>query len=1000
LTDKAFNSRDYPLQRTPVAIIGMAGLFPQAKNLQEYWQNIIGKVDCITDVPPSHWNIDDYYDPDPKAPDKTYCKRGGFLPDVDFNPMEFGLPPNILEVTDASQTLSLLVAKQAMIDAGYGECSDVVRQGTGVILGVAGGQQLFGTLTARLQYPVWEKALRSSGVSEADTQKIIEKIKLAYIKWEENSFPGMLGNVIAGRIANRLDLGGINCVVDAACAASLSALRMSLSELTDYRSDMMITGGVDTDNSIFMYMCFSKTPAFSKQQKIKPFDGESDGMLIGEGIGMMVLKRLEDAERDGDRIYAVIKGIGASSDGKHKSIYAPRVSGQVNAFRRAYAEAGFPPSTVGLIEAHGTGTVAGDLAELTSLNEVFGENNSQSPPKKHIALGSVKSQIGHTKATAGAANLIKMALALHHKVLPPTINVSQPHAKIDDTPFYLNTETRPWLPTGNEPRRAGLNAFGFGGTNFHVVLEEHTREQHDPYRLHHHRHEILLFADNPVKLKTECETVLEKLQCTGKEEHYVHLVDACKSLVIPPHCARLGFVAESITEACTSLQMAIKLLLTQGAAPSWEHPQGIYYRQTGINPHTKSTKIVALFSGQGSQYLEMGKELTLNFPILRQAWAQMDSILSQSGKSPISDVVYPVPVFSKSEQDAQKAKLQSTDNAQPAIGVFSVGLYKILQQAGFKPDFVAGHSFGELTALWCAGVLSDQDYFLLAKARGQAMASPLSANVDTGTMLAVTGDMEKLPQLISHFPHIKIANWNSRQQVVLAGSKSEIMKAQELLTKDSYSCTLLNVSGAFHTSFVGYAQKPFAQAVKTVKFHQPKIPVFSNVTGNVYPENPELIGQTLAEHMLNPVLFKQEIENIYAAGGYCFVEFGPRQVVTNLVKNILGDRPHLVVALNPHGGSKSATPGKDSDRLLREAVVQLRVAGLVLKQLDPYQVGEKAPDINTKKSLTFKLNGNNYVSDKTKAAFEEALQNSQKIDLKIQAQQQPQGSSAGSNGNL
>jgi len=267
-------------------------------------------------------------------------------------------------------------------------------------------------------------------------------------------------------------------------------------------------------------------------------------------------------------------------------------------------------------------------------------------------------------------------------------------------------------------------------------------------------------------------------------------------------------------------------------------------------------------------------------------------------------------------------------------------------------------------------------------------------------MLAVTGDMEKLPQLISHLTHIKVANWNSRQQVVLAGSKSEISKAQELLTKDSYSCTLLNVSGAFHTSFVGYAQKPFAQAVKTVKFHQPKIPVFSNVTGNVYPENPELIGQTLAEHMLNPVLFKQEIENIYAAGGYCFVEFGPRQVVTNLVKNILGDRPHLAVALNPHGGSKSANPGKDSDRLLREAVVQLRVSGLLLKQLDPYQVGEKVPDINTKKSLTFKLNGNNYVSDKTKAAFEEALQNSQKIDLKIQAQQQPQGSSAGSNGNL
>jgi len=268
-------------------------MFPGAKNLREYWNNIVNKANCITEVPPSRWKVDEYYDPDPITPDKTYSKWGGFIPDVDFNPLEFGLPPNILEVTDVSQILSLVTARQAMCDAGYGQADGDLRERTGVILGVGGGQKLITPLTTRLQFPVWEKVLKSSGLSDEDTQNIIEKSKLAYIGWEENSFPGMLGNVIAGRIANRLDLGGINCVVDAACASSLSALQMALSELTSGRADMMITGGVDTDNSIFMYLCFSKIPAFSNQHLMRPFDTESDGMIVGEGIGMIYSLRLK-----------------------------------------------------------------------------------------------------------------------------------------------------------------------------------------------------------------------------------------------------------------------------------------------------------------------------------------------------------------------------------------------------------------------------------------------------------------------------------------------------------------------------------------------------------------------------------------------------------------------------------------------------------------------------------------------------------------------------------
>ena len=408
------------LSKTPIAIVGMSAMFADAKNLEEFWTNIIQAKDSITEVPADRWLISDYYDPDMTAPDKTYCKVGGFIPKIDFNPMEFGLPPNILEVTDASQLLALVAARDALEDAGYGRKSPrftkELKEKTGVVLGVGGGQKLITPLTGRLQYPIWERALRASGIAENDIPPIIDKMKKAYIGWNENSFPGMLGNVISGRITNRFDLGGINSVVDAACAASLSAIKMALSELVEGRCDMMLTGGVDTDNSPFMYMSFSKTPAFSKTQNITPFSDDADGMLIGEGLGMLVLKRLADAERDGDNIYAVIKGIGTSSDGRFKSVYAPRPSGQAMAMGRTYEDAGYAPETVGLIEAHGTGTGAGDPTEFTSMNMVFGKDN---PNRQHIALGSVKSQVGHTKAAAGAAGMVKAALALHHKVLPP-----------------------------------------------------------------------------------------------------------------------------------------------------------------------------------------------------------------------------------------------------------------------------------------------------------------------------------------------------------------------------------------------------------------------------------------------------------------------------------------------------------------------------------------------------------------------------------------------------
>ena len=980
------------IRETPIAIVGMSSLMPDAKTLDQYWSNIVENVNSIVDVPASRWNIDDYYDEDPSTPDKTYCKRGAFLPEIDFNPMEYGLPPNILEVTDAGQLLSLVVAKDVLEDAGITEDSTYDRDRIGCVLGIGGGQKLSASLTARLQYPVIERILRSSGVPENEIQVIIEKYKANYVPWEENSFPGLLGNVIAGRIANRFDLGGMNSVVDAACASSLSAIKLAVSELLEGHSDMMITGGACADNSVFMYMSFSKTPAFTTDEFIKPFDSESKGMMIGEGIGMLMLKRLPDAERDGDRIYATIRGIGSSSDGKFKSIYAPRPSGQAKALRRAYADAGYAPSTVGLVEAHGTGTAAGDVAEFEGLREVFSKDNSDT---QKIALGSVKSQIGHLKAAAGAAGIIKAALALHHKVIPATLSVVKPNPKmnVEESPFYISTETRPWVTSeSGAPRRASVSAFGFGGTNFHIAMEEHTATQDGAYRLNTVAQPSIIVAANRTQLLTACQDAAMALESGDPLTCFGEFQDATALREIPADQPRLGFVSASREEAIELLQKALDGMEKNAGKDAWDTSDGIYFRAESLE---HEGGIVALFGGQGSQYVGMGSGLACNFPSYLDSVNQMDRLYVENGQPRLSDHVFPIPVFDSKAKKANDAVLQQTQFAQPGIGTFSVGAFKVLSDAGFKPDFVAGHSFGELTALWAAGVYSEADYYRLAKARGEAMAAPDDPDFDAGTMAAIIGKVENLADDLKGFPDVRIANFNSKSQVVIAGSRDDIGKASAHLKDAGYKAIALPVSAAFHTPLVGHAQAPFAESIDSVKFSKPEIPVFSNSTGEAYKTTVKSIKATLKDHILNSVHFTDELENIHAAGGRIFVEFGPKKVIAPMVDNVLADKPHLAVSINPN-------PKKDSDVQLRQAVVQLAVAGVSLKHLDPYAAAKKVHNTEKKSPLKIGLTAANYLSDGFVKKRDELLNDGFKLstaDAKVVVQEKIiQAPSANGNG--
>ena len=500
------NNSPSSLVSRQAAIVGIGCFFPQAPNLRRYWRLLYHGVDAITEVPESHWSAADYYDADPDRPDHLSATRGGFLSPVAFDPSEFGIPPNSLEATDSSQILGLLAAKAALEDAGYGaEGKGFDRNRTSVILGLTGTQELVIPLGARLGHPLWRRSLEAAGVDPDTTQKVIEGIAQAYVPWQENSFPGLLGNVVAGRISNRLDLGGTNCVVDAACASSLGAVHMALLELQTGQCDMVLTGGVDTLNDVFMHMCFNETRILSPTGDVRPFSEKADGTLLGEGVGIVVLKRIADARRDGDRIYAVIKAMGTASDGRSQSIYAPSQQGQVKALKEAYRAADVPPDTVELVEAHGTGTRVGDHTEIQTLKEVFGGSARDGGVcEDRCALGAVKSMIGHTKAAAGTAGMIKAALALHHNTLPPTLKAVPPDPKldIDHSPFYLNTQARPWFSRNDHPRRCGVSAFGFGGSNFHLLLEE-APVRHTEVAWDESVEIVAISADSPQQLEDE-----------------------------------------------------------------------------------------------------------------------------------------------------------------------------------------------------------------------------------------------------------------------------------------------------------------------------------------------------------------------------------------------------------------------------------------------------------------------------------------------------------------
>ncbi|MGW2620016.1 SDR family oxidoreductase [Streptomyces sp. NPDC001500] len=898
-----------------IAVVGMACMFPQAPDLPAFWANVVGGVDAVGEVPAERW------DPAVHHGESTPSKWGGFLPRIPFDPLRYGIPPASLGHVEPVQLLSLEAARRALEDAGYGDGGrEFDRSRTSVVFGAEAGSDLSNAATLRAVLPSYYG-------------RVPEGLDDQLPRLTEDSFPGMLANVISGRIANRLDLGGANYTVDAACASSLAAVDVACKELAGGTSDVVLCGGADLHNGINDYVLFSSVHALSPTGRSRAFDGSADGIALGEGVACLVLKRLADAERDGDRVYGVIKGLGASSDGRSLGLTAPRPEGQRSALERAYRNAGVSPADVGLVEAHGTGTVVGDRTELRILSEVFAEAGAR---PGGCALGSVKSQIGHTKCAAGLAGLIKALLALHTGVRPPTLHVESPNPawEADTSPFAFHAQARPWATPAPE-RIAGVSAFGFGGTNFHVVLAAYADGVPPVRGLDVWPAELFVFRGrDEATARRSMEELLKAARAPGRPWRLRDLaLGAARRSDASTDPARVALVATDVDDLVDKLLRATAGPADHAgpagpggpAAVRGVHRAGPADADRDGVPH--DAKVAFLFPGQGSQRTGMLADLFVAFPELRP--------YLELGRAH-ADALYPPAAFDDAGRERQSAALTDTRVAQPALGVAGLAAHAVLTAAGVQPDMAAGHSYGELVALCAAGALTPETLLELSAERAAAILRAAESagaaqgdgggGADPGTMAAVSAGAEEVTRTLraAGAPDgVVVANRNAPGQTVISGPTDAVAEAVRLLRAAGHGAKRIPVACAFHSPLVAGAGDEFAEALAARPVHAPEFPVWSNRTAAPYPADGDAVRAGLAAQIGAPVAFVEQIEAMYEAGARVFVEAGPGAVLTRLTGQVLGDRPHTTVACEPRPGSGL--------RGWLEALAELAVAGLPVR---------------------------------------------------------------------
>jgi acyl transferase domain-containing protein len=815
------------------AIIGMSGRFPGARNVDELWQNLCNGVESISFF--SRQELETLgIDPN-LLNDPNYVRAKGVLEDADlFDASFFGYTPREAQIMDPQQRLFLECAWEALENAGYD--ADRYEGRIGVYGGVGWNTYLLLNLYSNRHF--------------------VESVGDLQILGHGND-----KDYLTTRVSYKLNLTGPSINIQTACSTSLVATCVAYQSLLNGECDMALAGGAFAAVPLKAGYLYYEGSILSPDGHCRAFDAKAGGTVFGDGVGIVVLKRLVDALEDGDYIYAVIRGSAVNNDGSAKVSYtAPSVDKQAEVIAEAMGMAGVEPETVSYIETHGTGTSLGDPIEMTALIRAF---RASTEPKRVCAIGSVKTNVGHLDAAAGVTGLIKTALALERQVLPPSLNFEQPNPQVNlaDSPFYVNTELLEWK-AGHQPRRAGVSSFGVGGTNAHVVLEEAPeRERSGPSR----PFQLLMLS---AKTKTALEGATEGLVSHIQKNLQVNLADMAYTLQV----GRKAFNHRRVV-VCKHLDDAVSALETSDPKSVFTAKQNSGYRP-----------VVFMFSGQGAQYVNMGLELYQVEPIFREQVDLCSEILNPHLGLDLRQVLYP------SEEQTSEApeRLKQTAITQPALFVIEYALAQLWREWGVEPQAMIGHSIGEYAAACLAGVFSLEEALALVAARGRLMQG-----LPGGSMLAVPlSEDEVLPLLDGR---LSLAVVNSPSFCVVSGSTEAVVMLQNQLDEQGIGCRRLHTSHAFHSAMMDPILGSFAKQVRQIHLKPPRIPFVSNVTGTWITAAEATEPDYWVKHLRQTVRFGEGVQKFFKEPSQILLEVGPGRTLSTLAQRHPEKPPEQVV---------------------------------------------------------------------------------------------------------
>ena len=819
-----------PATPEPIAIVGLSCRFPgQANDPDAFWHLLHNGVDAISEIDSTRWSVEEYFDPDPDKPGKVATRWGGFLRDIThFDPQFFGIAPREAMSMDPQQRLALEVGWEALENAGYAPDA-LSGTATGVFMGICNGDYY------QLQLSQQRDSI------------------------DMYSATGNAHSVISGRIAYVLGLQGPAVSIDTACSSSLVAVHLAVQSLRNGDCTMALAGGVNLVLSPDTTIALSRAKMMAPDGRCKAFDAAADGFVRSEGCGFVVLKRLADAVADGDDIRAIIRGSALNQDGRSNGLTAPNGPSQVAVIQHALAQAGVTPDEIGYVETHGTGTSLGDPIEAQALGAALGQNRSTP-----LAIGSVKTNIGHAEAAAGVAGLIKVVLSLQHQEIPPHLHLKQlsEHIPWDELPLTIPTVPTPW-PIINGRRLAGLSSFGFSGTNAHLIIEEAPAHASAPIEPSAPERPVHLIA-----LSAKTDTALQELAARHEQYLIDHNDVALADIAHTANAGRAHFNHRLAIVAKSADQLRETL-----AAYRTGQDSNVIAGQVRSN---RQPEIAFLFTGQGAQYLEMGRALYETQPVFRAALDRCDGLLRPHLGGSLLSMLYP-----DSAVNQQPSTIDQMAIAQPAIFAIEYALAEVWKSWGIVPSIVTGHSVGEYVAACVAGVFSLEDGLKLVAGRGRLMQSL----PPTGEMAAVFADEARVRSaMVPYSDRVSIAAINWPDSVVISGEKSAVQQAIDHLRTEGIRARVLNVAIAAHSPFVDSILDPFEAIAATVKYAPPQIDFVSGMTGQVVRQDEITQAAYWRQHMRQAVRFADAVETLHQRGVELFVECGPAPTLIGMAQ--------------------------------------------------------------------------------------------------------------------